>query len=106
MSLDLELKNKYGDVAWERNITHNLSKLARVTSLYSVLWDSNEAQAGEALPALRYGHQQLCLTMMLGCDKDYLPANGWGTTENLLDFVESLIEACEKYGDGTLTSYR
>lgn len=106
MSLDLILKNKYGDVVWEQNITHNLSTLARVTSLYNVLWDSNEAPTGQALPALRYGHQQLCLTVMLGSDKDYLPSNGWGTTENLLDFVKSLIEACEKYSDGTLSSYR
>lgn len=80
------------------NITHNLASMAGYADLYIVLWHPEERffkQAKELILPLEKG------LAILKSDPDffekYNPKNGWGTYENLVEFVEKYLEACKRY---------
>ena len=102
MSLDLYL-HEMGECVWEGNITHNLGKMASEAGLYQILWRPGEdVQARDVFDKLIEG-----LAHMLR-NKEALSqfdaANGWGTYENLLEFVFNFTKACGEYPDAVISA--
>lgn len=105
MSLNVYLKAPRVVEVYERNITHNLSEMARQAGLYEALWrpeeiEGFEGSASELVPILREGLTKL------KADPDYFrrfsPSNGWGGYENLVTFTESYMESCMANPDATV----
>lgn len=101
---DADLSNigeeEYEDyIAWHGNITHNLGHMASKIpvndhSLYNYLWHPSEIGYinvnQEYIEAIKMGYDYL-----KGHKEElekYNSPNGWGTYENLLNFVGSLYE--------------
>jgi hypothetical protein len=107
MSLDIYLSAKVYTTFYADNITHNLSSMASEAGIYQCLWrpDENDMKkAGQLIEPLRAG------LALLKSDperfKKLNPENGWGTYENLIQFVEDYLAACEKHPDGNITVSR
>jgi hypothetical protein len=79
MSLDFYLKRTQPTVVFDRNITHNLSTMAREAGIYEVLWHPNERgyiKAKEIIPVLEEGLRQLQADPERF--KKFDSPNGWG----------------------------
>jgi len=77
--------------------------MASEAGIYKHLWRPEEIGATHArdiIDALELG-----LTKLKG-DPDHFrkfnPANGWGTYEGLIHFVESYLEACKSHPDAMI----
>lgn len=95
MSLDVHLEQMEMTQVYERNITHNLTKMAAEAGLYEALWYPEKlgiVQAHELIPFLKAGLQKLIDEPERF--KEYNPANGWGDYEGFVDFVASYLRAC------------
>jgi len=93
----------YDDVVWERNITHNLNKMAKKAKLYKVMWKPEKLgvdTAEKAIPYLEKGLKKLKRKK----DKllKYQPENGWGTYDDLLQFVEDYLNNCRQHPDSQI----
>jgi hypothetical protein len=129
MSLDLSLVIPTGspdpDYAfvelWDRNITHNLTDMAREAGCYLEMWHPEEIAAvrdpgrdpeksapapyardmlpglTRALNLLRYDVARL---------ERFNPANGWGDLDSLRAFVVDYIVACRRYPDAIVRASR
>ena len=97
MSLSVYLTEVKPTVVWDRNITHNLGKMADEAGIYYHLWRPEEIgifsawqliqPLREALRVLREDPERF---------KKFNPENGWGTYEKLVEFVEKYLLACEE----------
>ena len=101
MSLDLHLEVDYcfacgrADGAWWRNATHNLVSMWQEAGVYSALYESDGARAGNLLDALRIGLADM--TNRPEAYRALSPSNGWGSYEGAVDFLESLIRKCTEF---------
>lgn len=107
MSLDVSLTALVESSVFDRNITHNLSKMAHAAGLYEAIWrpeEINVYKASDLVPILEAGLRNLIN------NKDELvklsPKNGWGSYEGLLDFVEEYLENCKMYPDSKISVSR
>lgn len=86
-----------GHALYEANITHNLAKMANAAYLYDVVWRP------EVLDIM-YPEHMICFLergiKRLIDDpirfKKLNPSNGFGTYEDLLQFMIDYLEACKK----------
>lgn len=107
MSLDVSVRAVVETTVFESNITHNLGAMAREAGLYLPLWRPGEigiSRAGDLVPLLRAG-----LFYLRNHKKEleaFNPANGWGSYENLVTFVEGYLDACLEYPDGVVRACR
>lgn len=88
-----------GEVYW-RNATHNLSPMWRQAGIRDALYESEGQTAGSILPTLRLG-----LAKMVASPAEYKalnPKNGWGSYEGALDFLRTVIAACEANPDAII----
>jgi len=88
---------------FQRNITHNLGRMASQAGIYEHLWRPEELSittANELISPLEKGLRQLKE------DPEHFkknnPENGWGDYQGLLDFVEEYLEACKLYPDASV----
>lgn len=88
---------------YERNITHNLTKMADEAGIYQHLWRPEElgiTKAKELIEPLTNG------LYLLESDparfEKHNPENGWGDYEGLCDFVKSYLGACKEYPEATI----
>lgn len=107
MSLDFELRRegkwldtneKFTNVVFECNITHNLNTMADACGVYKCLWRPDEQGykvAGDIIADLENGLKKLKDNPEHY--KKYNPSNGWGDYDWLVDAVESTLEACKKF---------
>lgn len=102
MSLDVDLYDGDSKV-FDRNITHNLNKMADAAGIYECLWrpeDLGITHACNLIAPLSDGLTKLVL------DKSYYstfnPENGWGDWEALVMFCAAYLEACKKYPDARI----
>jgi hypothetical protein len=85
------------------NITHNLSTMAEDAGLYTALWRPQKQgwrHASDLLNILAHGIDTL--TREPERFKAMNPANGWGTYEVLVGFVEEYLQACAAYPDAEI----
>jgi len=109
MSLDVELvikgticdkcgSKKDDEIVFERNITHNLSKMAKVCGVYHACWKPeaiNCFQAKHILPLLEQGLANMeCFPDFY---KQFNASNSWGVYEHFIKFLTEYINACKEY---------
>ncbi len=95
---DNKHQTKTRDELYWRNITHNLSKMADAAGLYEALWRPEEIGAKKAKDII--GKVALGLDILKANPeefKKYNASNGWGKYENLVEFVESYLNALQEY---------
>lgn len=103
MSLDVYLMEMQPAEVYQRNVTHNLNKMADAAGIYQHLWRPGElglTKAGELIDPLRSG-----LVLLLSDPerfKAFNPENGWGSYEGLVDFVGEYLAACEAHPDAEI----
>jgi hypothetical protein len=92
---------------FDRNITHNLNTMAEQAGLYQAMWRPEElgiTKAGQLIELLRTGLD------LLKSDRSrfeaFNPKNGWGNYDNLVDFVQSYLTACEEYPNANISVSR
>lgn len=85
---------------YERNITHNLARMASEAGIYTELWEPDRANittAAQLIEPLRAG------LALLKADparfEKYNAPNGWGMYEHFVPFVEDYLRACEENPD-------
>lgn len=86
-----------GHVYW-RNITHNLTDMARAAGIYEALWrpeDVGITHAHQMIGPLSTGLARLRYDPAKY--EAMNPANGWGTYGGFVDFVESYLAACREH---------
>lgn len=96
-----------GEEVFSRNITHNLGKMAETAGLYSYLWRPEEAgitKARELIRPLMVGLH--CLKSDPDHFRTFNPSNGWGSYEDLVEFVEAYLAACKEYPEAEVTVSR
>ena len=98
MSLDIYLEcESCGHYEDSFNITHNLTAMADLAGLYTVLWCPEEngyLKAADIIDPLMRGIRDLENEPELF--KKLNPENGWGTYESFLKFCKKLLEKCNE----------
>lgn len=103
MSLTFYLKVVQPTVVFERNITHNMTKMAIEAGIYKHLWHPDELgvkTARELIVPLRDG--LALLRSDPGRFRPYNPSNGWGSYAGLIEFVAGVLAGCEEFPDATI----
>jgi hypothetical protein len=88
-------------------LTHNLGEMAEAASIYHAIWRPEEIGADTAeqiIPLLRVGLDWLKREPEFF--KKFNPENGWGHYEDLVDFVEKYLVACEENPDARISAWR
>lgn len=104
MSLDFNLTEMRPTTVFSSNVTHNLAAMAKEAGLYAVLWHPTENSfktAGDAIMALEQGLRLLKAEPERF--KALNPANGWGSYEIFVEFVERVLAACVKNRNAEIT---
>ena len=103
MSLDVTLTAVRLTTVFDRNITHNLNKMADEAGIYKHLWRPEEvgiSKASELIEPLKSG-----LDLLLS-DRErferFNPSNGWGNYSTLVEFVREYLFACEENPDAEI----
>lgn len=92
---------------FDRNITHNLNKMADEAGIYKALWrpeEINAIYAKDISKILKVGLRKL--KQYPSRFRKFNAPNGWGTYEHFVPFVESVIEACVKYPNAKISVSR
>lgn len=100
MSLDVYLTAVRPTEVYERNITHNLNKMADAAGIYEHLWRPDELgikTAAELIAPLSAGLE--LLRSNEARFRQYDAPNGWGRYEHLVDFVADYLAACQANPD-------
>ena len=97
MSLDVYLIKVKPTSVYSANITHNLGKMAEKAGIYKALWRPEEIgikKAKDLIPILEAGLEKL--KRKPAYFKKLNPKNGWGSYEDLIEFVENYLAACRE----------
>ena len=103
---------------WHGNITHNLRKMAENClsldeesqrySLYNLLWRDTQVPFIGNYLNVYIAHLAYCLYVLRNNPdyfKQFNPSNGWGTYEQLVEFVQSFISALINMPEGSEIKY-
>jgi hypothetical protein len=85
---------------YDRNITHNLGKMADAAGVYYACWRPEErgwSKAKDLIEPLEAGLQRLQDDP--DAFKVHNPSNGWGDYDGLVRFVAEYLQACREYPD-------
>jgi hypothetical protein len=88
---------------YDRNITHNLTKMADAAGIYKHLWRPDEigiTKAKDLIAPLAAG--LLLLKAEPDRFKGYNPSNGWGDYGGLVAFVADYLQACKDYPEASV----
>lgn len=104
MSLDFYLRDdvcehckRGGGYLFDKNITHNLGKMAKAAGIYDCLWRPDEhgfERAEQIVDQLQVGLADL--KARPEHYKQFNSPNGWGMYEHFIPFVESVLRACKE----------
>lgn len=103
---------------WYGNITHNLCQMAEDClsfeeeyqhyNLYDLLWRDTQVPFTGVYLNIYIAHLSYCLYVLKN-DPDHFkkfnPENGWGTYEQLVNFVEEFIKALVTMPEGSHIEY-
>ena len=87
----------------DKNITHNLAKMASEAGLYEVLWrpaENGYRFAAEIIKPLEEGLKKLQENE--AHMRQFEPENGWGTYRGLVEFVKGVLEDCKNNPDAKI----
>lgn len=100
---EMEINEIVSEYCYKANITHNLSKLANKAGLLDVLWHPdtiNITKASQLIEPLLTGLNYL-LTHKSELEQ-FSPVCGWGTYDDLCDFVYHYLKACQANPDASV----
>ena len=101
MSLDFYLEYEIdGNTisVMDKNITHNLGRMATAAGIYYALWHPEEKKyvlASDIIPVLEKGLAKL--KKYPAKYKKFNAENGWGLYEHFVPFVEEILAGCKQY---------
>lgn len=110
MSLDVSLSYEEDGntiTVFSANITHNLGRMADAAGIYQALWRPEEEgykQAKDIIPIVEKGLEQMKREPDLFRRLD--AANGWGTYEQFVLWVEKYLAACKQYPSANIAVWR
>jgi hypothetical protein len=108
MYLDTGGKEPYEVELFSQNITHNLNEMAERACIYMALWRPDELfpdpTAGNLIPLLEAGLAEL--RSLPKYYKQFNAANGWGTYDDFVPFVENVLNACKSHPKATVSVSR
>ena len=108
MSLDVYLEcHECGHEVFTKNITHNLTQMAKKAELYYPLWRPDEIdleKAEDLIGPLEKGLK--ILEQDPAKMKKYNPDNGWGVYEYLVEFTRAYLQACKDHPKARIRSSR
>lgn len=96
---------------WHKNITHNLNKMASAClswgdyTLYDLLWRDEQLTCDKWFYISQLTYCLNCLKNDSEFFKQFNPENGWGTYEQLCEFVEDFIKALIDMPEGSRIEY-
>lgn len=95
------------EYVFDKNITHNLGRMAAEADLYAAMWEPEKkgwTRAGQIIPALEAGLAKL----LADPDKyrQFNPINKWGRYESLVAFVEEYLAHCNIHPNAVITVSR
>lgn len=100
MSLDVYLNAPRVVQVYSDNITHNLNTMAEVVGIYDQLWRPDEigiTKASQLIEPLTDA-----LKRLMDAPEKFArlnPKNGWGSYDELVQFVRAYRDACEASPD-------
>jgi len=92
---------------YNRNITHNLNKMAMEAEVYEELWRPDEIDINKASELIN--PIAIALKDIKSNPDKYKklnPENGWGTYEGFVKFVQEYLDACIKYPNAHIIADR
>ena len=92
------------ETVFERNITHNLNKMADAADLYEALWRPEATKAIQLVPLLLSGLNNLVINPQKY--KALNPPNNWGDYYDLVEFVTHYLIACVENPDAEISVSR
>lgn len=96
MSLDVMLTEVRECEIFSQNITHNLRKMAKAAGIYQHLWEPEKIGITTAIDLINPLKEGVALMKKYPERfKKFNAANGWGSYDNFVPWVERYIEACE-----------
>jgi len=98
VSVDTGGKEPHVIELYDANITHNLGPMADAAGIYYHLWRPEEIginTAGQLIEQLEKGLERLKSNRRRF--ESFNPANGWGTYEGFVSFVEKYLQACKDH---------
>lgn len=103
------LTAEYGvdTTVYNRNITHNLGKMAGAAGIYEHLWRPEEIgieRAKQLIEPLTAGLERLQADPETF--KVHNPPNGWGDYAGLVRFVTEYLNACKEYPEAHVRASR
>lgn len=82
------------------NITHNLYRMWQEAGVHNVLYESHGKRAAEIRETIAEG------VAAMACEPErfrtFDASNRWGTYENALPWLRSVLSACTEYPDGVI----
>lgn len=106
MSLDFTLKAMRMTPILEKTVTHNMRHMALEAGIYTILWHPEEngyKTAGDIVEILEKGVSDM--RDRPDHYKQFDPANGWGSYDDFLPWLEEVLECCKKNHDAELEAY-
>jgi len=103
MGLTVYLNEVSPHIVYDRNITHNLTDMARVANIYLTLWRPEELgikTAAELVSPLEEGLNKLRSDPEKF--KKLNSVNGWGTYDDFVAFVEDYLNECKEHPNATV----
>lgn len=107
MSLDVYLTAIRPTEVYTANITHNLGRMAKEAGIYQHLWHPEElhiTKASQLIEPLEEG-----LALLKGDPIRFIEldaANGWGTYEDFVPWIEKYLAACIENPDANISVWR
>lgn len=109
MSLSVYMEAVRPTIVFERNITHNLSRMAREAGIFEAIWCPDEMAGvgfGEPVPVslivekLEAGLKDL--KARPSHYREFNPENGWGNYDGFVEFVEEYLAGCKANPDAVV----
>jgi hypothetical protein len=103
VSLDVYLTAVRTTTVFESNVTHNLNRMAQEAGIYQHLWRPDEigiSRARQLIEPLAAGVE------LMRAEPDrfraFNPANGWGSYDAFVPWVEAYLQACRDNPDAEI----
>jgi len=105
VDIDLYITNERGreEIVYDKNITYNLSTMAKEAGLYEAVFDPEDnmySTASDIIEIVRLGVSDLINRPEHF--KTFNPENGWGSYDGFLGAMKELLEVCEEYPEAKI----
>jgi hypothetical protein len=85
------------DIVFDENLTSNLETMAEAAGIHDAMWAPeklNATKASDITEILKKGLKDLTNKDRIPYFRKFNPPSGWGSYEDLVEFVKDLLKAC------------